>query len=109
MQMKTYFGAGMTLGTRTTNTEEGAMPPPDDGALAELIAEHCKSGDNQDPAKALRIAHFAADMFVHQVDSLIRQAEMRGDHGFGSEANRLIQLAKTVRKKLTKLHNDLSK
>lgn len=107
--MKTYFGAGMALGTKTANKDDAAMPLPDDGALAELIAEHCRSGDAQDPAKALRIAHFAADMFVHQVDSLIRQAELEGDHAFGAEANRLIQLAKTVRKKLTKLHNDMSK
>ncbi|MBL9000193.1 MAG: hypothetical protein JNK25_03540 [Phycisphaerae bacterium] len=109
--MKTYNGAAMDMngvddavGVLDVDMED--VPAPADEALSDLIAEHCDVQRGASVVASVEVAHFCLDLYVHCIESQLRRLEMRGQKARAMEAGRLIQLARTVRRKLSNLHNE---
>lgn len=108
--MQTFSGAAMDLDE--TAMKNAASQTPDDQAetladtetLAELIAEFCQTGTEEDTKSPLRVAHFAMDLFIHKHETRLRRLEIVGQQWQTAETMRVITLARTVRRKLSKLY-----
>ena len=86
------------------SADDQAETLADTETLAELIAEFCQTGTEEDAKSPLRVAHFAMDLFIHKHETRLRRLEIVGQQWQTAETMRVITLARTIRRKLSKLY-----
>lgn len=112
--MKTYNGAAMEMHSTDESVggkdHDGAVVPPlADEAFTDLIAEYCDVQRGASLEASIIVGHFCLDLYIHRIETVLRCLEARGQRAKAVEVGRLIQLARTVRRKLSNLHNETSR
>jgi hypothetical protein len=109
--MKTYNGAAMEMHSNDDSVGDKdhdgeVVPTPADEALTDLIAEYCDVQRGASLETSIIVAHFCLDLYIHRIETVLRRLEAKGQRAKAVEVGRLIQLARTVRRKLSNLHNE---